>query len=148
MTDPLGYLFGYGSLAGATDPLVSSVATERDLVYGRVEGFRRRWNTAMENAAPLNDHAYYVDPATGERLDICVVALNIQPGDGIVNGVAVPVGTAELPAFDRRELHYDRIDVSDSFSPRLDLPVWSYVANAQALREFGRWFLLGSSAAP
>ncbi len=109
--------------------------THADAVYGHVDGFRRRWNAAMENRAPLNDHKHYLDSATGERPDICVVALNVQRADGRVNGVAVPVDERALPVFDHRELHYDRVDVSAAFSPAVDLPVWTYTGNEQALAE-------------
>ena len=110
--------------------------THAEPVYGHVAGFRRRWNAAMENRAGMNDHKHYLDADTRERPDICVVALNVQSGDGRVNGVAVPVDADALPVFDHRELHYDRIDVSGAFEPRVDLPVWTYTGNERALAEY------------
>jgi hypothetical protein len=134
--EAVGYIFGYATLADAADRLVVESRIDAEPVYGHIEGYRRRWNAGMENRAPLNDRKHYVDSATGERLDICVVALNVQPGDGRVNGVAVPVSAQALPAFDRRELHYDRIDVSAAFTERVGLPIWTYTGNDQALADY------------
>jgi hypothetical protein len=130
-----GYVFGYGTLADPRDPLVERVGVGEP-VSGHLEGFRRRWNVAMHNRAPLNDHEHYVDRRTRERLDIYPVALNIEVGDGRANGLAIPVDERWLPEFELRELHYDRIDVSSAFAPALDLPVWTFSANAQAKRDF------------
>lgn len=134
----VGYIFGYGTLADPQDALVQRAAGEDQPVFGHLSGFRRRWNVAMENCAPLNDHEHYVDAHTGERLDIFAVALNIEPGDGRPNGLAIPVDERWIPEFELRELHYDRIDVSAAFEPALPLPVWTFSANAQARKDFAR----------
>jgi hypothetical protein len=132
MTDIVGYIFGYGALAILQDPMVRGESHTRRVVKGYLRGFRRRWTAGMENCAPLNDGAYYVDAASGIRPDICVVALSIDESDGDVNGIAIPVTAAGLPAFDLRELHYNRIDVSGQFSCSLAYPIWAYKANTQA----------------
>lgn len=131
-----GYVFGYATLADAGDELVLSTGGAAERVYGHLHGFRRRWNTGTDNRAPLNDHKHYVHGHSGERPDLCVVTLNVEPGDGRVNGIALPVEEHALPYFDRRELHYTRIEVSAAFSERLGLPVWTYVANRLALDDF------------
>lgn len=132
MADELAYVFGYGSLAVSADPLVVASSQHAPLVHGRAMGFRRRWEGAMENTDPYNDHAHYRDPLTGERPDVCVVALSLHTGQHIVNGIAVPVTADRLAIFDRRELHYDRIEITDHFEPRGRARVWAYVANARA----------------
>jgi hypothetical protein len=128
---PVGYVFGYGTLADAADPLVLRTRWPLESMDGHLRGFRRRWRAAMENRAPLNDHKHYVDP-DGTRPDICVVTLDISPGDGDVNGIALPVDEAALMALDRRELRYDRIDVTHAFSAVLGASVWTYTAKAEA----------------
>lgn len=144
MSDEIvGYVFGYGTLASHGDALAVSARGGRDIVYAHVEGFRRRFNVAMDNRAPLNDRAYYVDPATRERLDIHVVACNLDHGEGRVNGVAIPVTADVLPRFDRRELHYDRVDVTERCTRELGLPVWAYVANALGREDYERGVAAG-----
>jgi SAM-dependent methyltransferase len=134
----VGYVFGYATLAAHDDALAVSARGERDIVYLHVEGFRRRFNVAMDNRAPLNDRAYYVDPRTRERLDIHVVACNLDADDGRVNGVAIPVTADVLPRFDHRELHYDRVDVTARCTRELGLPVWTYVANELGRLDYER----------
>ncbi len=135
MAEIVGYIFGYGALAILQDPMVRGESHTSCVVKGYLRGFRRRWTAGMENCAPLNDGAYYVDAASGIRPDICVVALSIDESDDDVNGVAIPVTAAELPAFDLRELHYDRIEVSGHFSCSLTYPIWAYRANIRARRD-------------
>jgi hypothetical protein len=132
---PVGYVFGYGTLADSADPLVLRTRGPAEPVYGHLRGFRRGWRTGTDNVAPLNDHKYYADP-DGTRPDVCVVTLDVAPGDGEVNGVALPVDEATLTAIDRRELHYDRTEVSESFTGPVGLPVWTYRANAQACADY------------
>jgi hypothetical protein len=135
MADIVGYIFGYGALANLQDPMVGGKSHTSRVIEGYLRGFRRSWTAGMENRAPLNDGAYYVDAASGVRPDVCVVALSIDASDDDVNGVAIPVTAAELPAFDLRELHYDRIDVSGHFSCSLAYPIWAYRANTRARRD-------------
>ena len=138
-----GYVFGYATLAAHDDALAVSARGEREIVYAHLEGFRRRFNVAMENRAPLNDRTYYADPETGERLDIFVVACNLDEAPGRVNGVAIPVAADLLPRFDRRELHYDRVDVTARCTVDLGLPVWTYVANRQGRIDYERGVAAG-----
>lgn len=133
---PVGYIFGYATLADSSDPLVTRVRGEYKPVWGLLTGYRRRWKAAMENLDGLNDHKHYLDPVTGARPDICPVALSVESGEGQVNGVALPVREQDIEFFDRRELHYDRIEVSSAFSVSLDRPVWTYTANAVAAKQY------------
>ena len=132
--DVVGYVFGYATIADATDHLVLRSASSRAPVYGHVHGFRRAWTAAVDNRASTTDHKHYVDPSTGKRPDVVVVTLNLEPdGATSVNGIAVPVDDAMLALFDRREHFLHRIDVSASFTPAQELPIWAYTANDSSL---------------
>jgi hypothetical protein len=76
----------------------------------------------------LPGYKHYLTPE-GERPDVMVAFLDIRRADaGVVNGAAIPVAEDELPALDRRERNYRRVDVTDAVDPRLENgPVWAYV---------------------
>ncbi len=130
----VGYVFGYGSLVDPNDHLRRALRSDAyPAVDGFLDGYRRRWTAGMENRDQLNDKAHYLDPATGERLDVCVVALSADPAPGRIGGVAFSVTEADLERLDLRELHYDRIDVTSAFRGNLgEQPIWTYTANELA----------------
>jgi hypothetical protein len=131
---PIGYVFGYATIADASDDLVVRSASALPPVYGHVRGYRRVWDAAVENLAATTDHKHYIDPVTRERPDVAVVTLNMEPDETIsVNGIAVPVDEASLALFDRREHFLHRIEVRDRFTGTRDLPVWAYTATAESL---------------
>jgi hypothetical protein len=71
---------------------------------------------------------------------VFVAFLDVQPGEGTVNGVAVPVAPADLAALDRRERNYRRVDVTDAAAPRPAAGrIWTYAGStdARARRERG-----------
>lgn len=131
MHAPAGYVFGYASLADPGDPLVRRTAGGRGARVVRVPG-RRRWVAGMRNRAAENDHRHYVDAGTGERPEIVVVTLSLEPGTDEVDGVAIPVSYDELAWFDLRERRYDRIALDVYEGPALDGPLWAYTATARA----------------
>jgi hypothetical protein len=121
---PVGYVFGYASLVALDEPRAAA---------GRLLGFRRFWGTAMNNWEPANDGKYFRDRRTPVRPRIRVAYLDIRECDGsAVNGLALPVDSARLAAFDAREVNYDRIDVSAALEPALALPVFAYVGTEAA----------------
>ena len=131
---PIGYVFGYATIADANDHLVVRSASGLPPVYGHVRGFRRVWNAAVDNRAATTDHKHYVDPASGERPDVVVVTLNLERDEASsVNGIAVAVDESMLALFDRREHFLNRIEVGDRFSASEGLPVWAYTANPESL---------------
>jgi hypothetical protein len=148
MAELVGYIFGYGSLVSSEDALVLQSTTSTPSIHGVLEGHQRAWRVAMDNTAARNDHAYYVDEGTGMRADCYVVALGLEHGEAAVNGVAVPVTSEALPQFDHRELHYERVDVSEAFQPALDLPVWTYVADATAQADYAAGLASGNAFVP
>jgi hypothetical protein len=82
----------------------------------------------MENAAPDADLKYYVDE-NGVRPDIVIAFLDVYAArGGRTNGVIFAVEDHKLLELDRREVRYERVEVtsqisSDDVAPRR---VWTY----------------------
>jgi hypothetical protein len=118
------FVFGYGSLAA-------------DLAGGHVadlRGYRRVWGVAMDNRADVPGYKHYRLCADGSRPAICVAFLDlVADARATTRGVCVPVEAARLPALDRRERNYDRIDVTDAVHPAPGT-VWAYVGTAAGRR--------------
>lgn len=121
MTD---YVFGYASLVALRHP---------NALPGRLRGFRRRWGAAMNNWEGGEGTKHFLDRATGERPRIRVAYLDIYEQAGsAVNGLALPVDAKRLAAFDRREVNYERVEVTDAFAPEAGGRVFTYVGLAAA----------------
>lgn len=136
------WVFGYGSLVSPDSfahtlgrPLTPGV----DFLEAEVAGYGRRWNYGVmsmvgESTGP-----------DGEPQNWTIVALGLIQAHGErVNGVIGWVSQDELPALDRREQNYDRVDVSDlatlADGVDLDAPIVTYVPRAEprALYEAAR----------
>lgn len=117
-------VFGYGSLV---DPGSAARTLGRpigDVWPARLTGWRRRFSTARDNLRSEKTFARAADgwiPAT-------VLALNLERDtDGRAespNGALIEVDTSELDRLDRRELRYDRIDVTDEVHGDVGLTMW------------------------
>jgi len=135
------FIFGYGSLVSPRNLerfLAKRSLKPREVQQGRISGFRRVWNVAMDNTKDLPGYKFYRDAATGERPACFVTFLNIEPcapGDS-VNGVAFEIPHEVLPHFDRRERNYERIDVTQAFVPAVDGRVWAYIARDDGLERY------------
>jgi hypothetical protein len=115
-------------------------------VPGRLRGFRRCWGAAMDNWDWANDRKHFVDPQTGERPRIRVAYLDIEPSSAetAVNGLAIPVDGARLAALDKREVNYDRADITDAFQPALGGRVFTYAGTPAARKRCLRGFSEGN----
>jgi hypothetical protein len=113
------FVFGYGSLAA-------------DLAGGhpaQLRGWRRHWGVAMDNSVDLEDYKHYRLRSDGSRPAVCVAFLDVvADADALTTGICVRVAPDELPAIDRRERNYDRVDVTDVVAPAPGR-VWAYVGN-------------------
>jgi hypothetical protein len=122
------YVFGYGSLAA-------------DLAGGHVaelRGYRRFWGVAMDNRIDVCGYKHYRLRSDGSRPAVFVAFLDVVPEAGAVTrGVCVPLAAAQLPALDRRERNYDRVDVTDAVAPAPGT-VWAYVGTAAGRRRLRR----------
>jgi cation transport regulator ChaC len=113
------YVFGYASLVALEDV---------DALPGRLRGFRRRWGVAMNNWEGGEEAKHWLDRATGERPRIRVAYLDIYEQAGsAVNGLALPVDAERLVALDRREVNYERVEVTDAFAPEVGGRVFTYI---------------------
>lgn len=129
---PLAYVFGYASLVADARPLIVDGRT-LDPVPGRLQGFRRLWGAAMNNWETVAGEKHFVDPGGGGKPRIKVAYLDLEPAPGAsVNGLAIPVDGERLAELDRREVNYERVDVSSSFQPPLPVPVLTYMGTAAA----------------
>ena len=125
------FVFAYGSLLPRAD------SGEETAVVCHLDGFRRGWNVAMDNAVTIPGYKYYVDEGTGERPEIYVSFLNIWPAPGNrVNGVAYEVDEEILPLLDLRERNYDRHEVTARVDSGIPGRVWAYVGQAEARERY------------
>jgi hypothetical protein len=106
----ISYVFGYGSLAELTEPLVVGEQLY-PAVPGRLHGFRRRWGVAMSNWEASADEKHFVDPESGLKPTLAVAYLDIEEAaDEAVNGLANPGrrGAAARARRARDQLRADR----------------------------------------
>ena len=113
----MDYVFGYASLAA-------------DLAGGhaaQLRGHRRWWGVAMDNAVDVPGYKHYRLRSDARRPAICVAYLDlVADDDAATTGVCVPVEAAQLPALDRRERNYDRVDVTAAIAGAPGT-VWAYL---------------------
>lgn len=107
-SSPDQYVFGYGSLAAAPGTALADGGH-----VAALRGHRRRWGVAMDNERDLPGYKWYRLRATGERPRAFVAFLDLVPGDGVVNGLCLPVDATTLRRLDVRERNYDRVEVTD-----------------------------------
>lgn len=106
-----------------------------------VPGWVRVWNVAAKRTSPGR---YYLDQETGVRFTGVVTFLNVEPAAGsVLAGVAVPVTAEELAAYDRRELNYDRVQVTSVAA--LDAPAWMYVGRPDSVAYFNECSQVGTA---
>lgn len=133
------WVFGYGSLVSPASfgkTLGRELRPGRDLFEAELAGFGRRWNYGVMHTA-----ASWVDD-DGRAHDRTIVALGVVPSaDETINGVIGWVGADELPALDRRERTYDRVDVTPAVTTvgdgaAFDSPVMVYVPRRAAIDHY------------
>jgi hypothetical protein len=111
-------VFGYGSLVSRESASLTLGRVAPPPVPARLAGWRRRWSVYRVNTA----HEKVFERVDGEPFEH-VVGLNIERApeaaeDEWPNGALIEVTEAELGRLDRREMRYDRIEVTDGV--RLD----------------------------
>ena len=122
------FVFGYGSLTTLADPPPSRAPDPRGYVTD-LPGHRRRWGVAADNRSALPGYKRYRD-AGGAYPPVAVAFLDLAPGDGLVNGVCLPVAAGALAALDARERNYERVEVTAQLAQALG-PTWAYVGSAE-----------------
>ncbi len=130
------YVFGYGSLVAGE--FIPSRERHAQGFVADLRGMRRGWGVAMDNRVDLPGYKCYLDRDGGRpAVSVCFLDIDLDDSSGAcVNGVCLPVGTAELAALDRRERNYDRIDVSDRLPGARGARVWTYRGSAEGRARF------------
>lgn len=101
------YIFGYGSLLNKDTHkrTFDAVDVIEDVI---LDGYERIWNAA---------HPEFQN-----------VAMNIQPCHGkCIKGVVIVIPDDHIPNLDRREVGYEKIDVTDLVSIDTDGPILTYI---------------------
>jgi hypothetical protein len=132
---PRTMIFGYGSLTGIQrlERFTGRALPAGSWGLAGLRGYRRVWNTAMDNALDLPGYKFYLTKE-GHRPPYFITFLNIEKDPACaVNGVLFEAGNDEVARFDRRERNYQRIEVTDRVTPRqTGARVWTYIATAAA----------------
>jgi cation transport regulator ChaC len=141
---PIGFVFGYASLTNRAE----DGAAGRNVA--RLRGFRRVWNVAMDNSVAIPGYKHYLDPVSGERPQVFVTYLNIEPAaSASCVGALLAVDADDLQRLDRRELNYRRSEVTElvewSAGARAALPVWTYVGLDAAQARYRRGLAAGTA---
>lgn len=127
-------LFAYGSLVDRASAEYTLGRPLGEIRPARLGGWRRRFSQARDNRAAEKTFA-----TPGGELPERILGLNLEPGaapEEAPNGVLIEVTEADLIALDRRELRYDRIEVSAAVTAGgtgFAANVFSYVAKAEHL---------------
>lgn len=133
-------VFGYGSLVDRHSAALTLGRPVEQVRPARLAGWRRRFSTARDN---LHSEKTFARVSDG-WVPAFVLALNLEGDpdsrDEPPNGALIEVDETDLDRLDRRELRYDRIDVTDDLrsesvvaingSGRIT-QVFAYVARAE-----------------
>jgi hypothetical protein len=110
-------VFGYGSLVDAASAARTLGRPVGEIRAARASGWHRRWSLLRDNLRSEKTFAI----APGGEVPPFVLGLNLEPAAGEEpagpNGGLVEVTEAELERLDRRELRYDRIDLTAAVGP-------------------------------
>ena len=142
------WVFGYGSLVSPESfgrTLGRELRPGIDFFEAELAGFGRRWNYGVMHSVGV-----WTDPH-GVEHERTIVALGVVECDTeTVNGVVGYVELDELTDLDRRERHYDRVDVADRTTVRADHPldgsIMVYVPKRESIEHYERARDAGTAA--
>lgn len=125
------FVFAYGSLV-ARESLAITLGREVHAVLpAELRGWRRRWSLLRDNLTAEKTFALADGSLPGHILGLNIEAEG-EDEAGPVNGALVELGAVELERLDRRELRYDRVDVTAAVGAagggEAPGTVWTYTA--------------------
>ena len=124
-------VFAYGSLVSAASAAETLGKRHVEPRPAALRGWRRSFSLSPRQPALREDVRPRIDDGTIPEL---ILALNLEPADpdAEVNGALIETGAADLERLDRRELRYDRIEVTGTVAaPKPIERVFAYVARAE-----------------
>ena len=130
------WVFGYGSLVSPAS-LGATIGREPqlgvDVFPAELTGYGRRWNCGLTTSVGLSDEF----DGSIRHWTIVVLGLVAAAGE-CVNGLVARVDEEELPALDRREANYDRVEVTDVtiVDGVVDAPVVVYVPRPEPITRY------------
>jgi cation transport regulator ChaC len=146
------WVFGYGSLV-SPDSFARTLGRELrpgiDFFEAELTGFGRRWNYGVMHSVGV-----WIDEA-GDEHERTIVALGVvESAAESVNGVVGYVELDELTDLDRRERHYDRVDVADRTTvhtdghadKHIDGSIMVYVPKRESIEHYERARDAGTAA--
>lgn len=136
------WVFGYGSLV-SPDSFGSTVGRilrpGHDFFPAELSGYGRRWNYGV-----MHMSAELTGPSDGPA-ERTIIALGVVASVAeAVNGVIGWVGEAEISELDRRERHYDRVDITGRVTVdtpsgmMVDGAIVTYVPRPESIRHYER----------
>jgi cation transport regulator ChaC len=126
-------VFAYGSLVNRASFEQTLGGPIGEAAPARLRGWRRRWSLARDN---LRCEKTFVR-ADGGELPLFVLSLNLElePGEGeggSPNGLLVLLDEEGLARLDRRELRYNRVEVTELLDSELACDrVFTYTAKPE-----------------
>lgn len=142
------WVFGYGSLVSPASfgrTLGRELRPGIDVFEADLAGFGRRWNYGVMHSVGV-----WTDDEGAEH-ERTIVALGVVESAGeTVNGVVGYVELDELTDLDRRERHYDRVDVADRTTVHadhgIDGSIMVYVPKREPIEHYQRARDAGTAA--
>lgn len=127
-------VFAYGSLAGPSSAELTLGRPVTIAASARLEGWRRRWALCRDNLACEKTFARADDDSLPPWCAGLTLERAGRPEDAAPNGVLIEVDAGDLERLDRRELRYDRTEVTACVRAEGGQPperVFAYVAKPE-----------------
>ena len=143
------FIFGYGSLVNVKNLeqyLKRELKPNSDYTICNLKNFQRCWNVAMDNQIDLPKYKYYRNRNTKERLDSFVTFLNIRRDPNqTISGILFRISDTELENLDLRERNYNRIEITDQLSIKVQGNAWTYIGLQEAEQRYQKGLSKGNA---
>jgi hypothetical protein len=122
-------VFAYGSLVDPESAGRTLGRAVQPVGPVALTGWRRRWSLCRDNLR--SEKSFAVEP--GGEVPPFVLGLDIARDEAAPapNGVLIELSEGELERLDRRELRYDRVEVTEDVEAAGFDRIWTYAARAE-----------------